>query len=228
MRAAYIEDLAVQENYLLTGDILHHLVMVTRIEKDEELLLLNGHGLSVRTVVVEASKKTLKLRKLSDSLTERKLVYDLAVGIPKKEALELSLKQAVELGFRCIYLVRGRYSQTRIPEAERVKALMISALEQSNCLWLPEVIETSWENVSWNDYGTVLLLDSQNGKGESSRRISAENLLVVGPEGGFSPEEVEYLRLRPGVESILLPTPILRTPTAIAAGAGIVLQRLMS
>lgn len=228
MRAAYLADLEIQDSYLLTGDLLHHLVMVTRIEKNEELLLLNGKGLSIRTVVEEASKKTLRLKKLSESISQRDLVYDLAVGIPKKEALELSLKQAVELGFRRIFLVRGQYSQTKIPDRERVDAVLVSALEQSNCSFLPEVVEADWESLPWNDYGTVLLLDSQNEKSESTLKKSSVNLLVVGPEGGFSPDELRFLRMRPGVESILLPTPILRTPTAVAAGAGLLLQRLMS
>lgn len=228
MRAAYLEDLSSQNQYTLSGDILHHLVNVIRIEKNEELLLLNGKGLSVITVVTDVSKKILTLKKLSEKNSETKFHLDLVLGIPKKDALELSLKEAVELGFNKIYLVRGTYSQNKVPEKERMASLLVSALEQSNSPFLPEVIEADWETVPWNDYGTVLLLDSQSGKATSSRSISDRNLLIVGPEGGFSPEELESLRAKKNLESILLPTPILRTPTAVAAGAGVLLQRLMT
>ena len=159
MRAAYIEDLISQDQYSLTGEILHHLVNVIRIGKEEELLLLNGKGLSVSTLVTEVTKKSLTLKKVSEKTTESKFCIDLILGIPKKEALELSLKEAVELGFRKIYLVRGSYSQNKVPEKERIQSLLISALEQSNSPFLPEVSEVSWEAVPWNDYGTVLLLD---------------------------------------------------------------------
>lgn len=228
MRAAYIQDLIIQDQYSLTGDILHHLVNVARIDKAEELLLLNGNGLSITTIVTEMTKKSLTLKKVSEKKSDSKFHMDLVLGIPKKDALELSLKEAVELGFRKVYLVRGSYSQNKIPEKERISSLLISALEQSNSPFLPEVLETSWEALPWNDYGTVLLLDSQTGKASASRAISERNLLIVGPEGGFSPEELESLRGRKNLESILLPTPIMRTPTAVAAGAGVLLQRLMT
>ncbi len=228
MRAAYLKELESQEQYTLTGDLLHHLVNVIRIEKDEEILLLNGNGYSVKTSVMEISKKNLSLKRISDNRSERNSVIDVVIGIPKKDALELCLKQAVELGFRKIFLVRSEYSQTRVPETERVMSLLISALEQSNSAFLPTVSESTWEQLPWNDYGTVVLLDSQEGKAGKSTQASSHNLLIIGPEGGFSPKELGFIREQKNVESILLPTPVLRTPTALAAGAGILLQRLMT
>ncbi len=228
MRAAFLPGLVSHHEYLLSGDILHHLVNVIRIEKDEELLLLSGRGLSVRTTVSEASKKLLKLTRISDSTSERAFVLDLVLGVPKKDALELSLKEAVELGFRKVFLVRSDYSQTKVPEAERLMSILVSALEQSNSAFLPEVLEADWTSIPWNDYGTVLMLDSQAGTPVKSNIISAVNCLVIGPEGGFSSAELENLRKQPHLESILLPTPILRTPTAVATGAGLILQRLMT
>lgn len=227
MRATYLPDLTSQDTYSLSGDSLHHLVQVVRIEKDEELLLLNGKGLLISTVVTEASKRSLVLKKISEKTVERNFHLDLALGIPKKDALDLCLKEAVELGFRKIYLVRGEYSQTRVPEEERIQNLLISALEQSNSPFLPLVEEADWKTISWNDYGTVLHLDSQRESKSISGKLSKENLLVVGPEGGFSDKELDLLRALPQSESLHFPTPILRTPTALAAGAGAVLQRLM-
>jgi 16S rRNA (uracil1498-N3)-methyltransferase len=228
LRAAFVSELVSQDQYTLTGDLLHHLVNVIRIEKNEELLLLDGKGFTVKTTVMEVTKKALILKRLSENKAERKTLMDVVIGIPKKEALELCLKEAVELGFRKIFLVRSAYSQTRIPETERMAALLVSALEQSNSAFLPEIIEGSWEELPWNDYGTVILLDSQEGKSGNSSKASSHNLLIIGPEGGFSPVELSVIRDRKNVESILLPTPILRTPTALATGAGILLQRLMT
>ncbi len=228
MRALYLDDLIAQDVYEISGDPLHHLVNVVRLENDEELLLLNGSGFSVKTKVLEIGKKRLLLQKTEENITERKFVYDLALGIPKKDALELSLKQAVELGFRKIFLVRSDYSQTRLPEETRIRALLISALEQSNSTFLPEIEEADWNRVPWNDYGTVLVLDSQKGKDPFLPRQLTPALLVVGPEGGFSPAESSYFQGLKGIESLLLPTPIMRTPTAVATGAGVLLQRLMS
>lgn len=228
MRALFVPDLHPQDHFQISGDPLHHLVNVTRLEKGEELLLIDGKGLTIRTTVDDVSKKHLTLKTLEEKTAERKFAYDLALGIPKKEALELSLKQAVELGFRRIFLVRAAYSQTRLPERDRMTALLVSALEQSNSSFLPELVECDWKDISWNDYGTVLVFDSQKGKTSPAPRREVPGLIVVGPEGGFSPGESAYFMSQPRAESLLLPTPILRTPTAVAAGAGVLLQRLMS
>ncbi len=228
MRAAYLPGLDSRDEYLLSGDLLHHLVNVIRIQKDEELLLLNGSGFSVKTKVEEVTKKILRLSKIEESSVNRAFILDLVLGVPKKDALELGLKQAVELGLRRVFLVRSDYSQIKVPEKDRLTGLLVSALEQSNSAFLPEVIEADWESVPWNDYGTVLMLDSQTGSAGQSNKISSVNCLVIGPEGGFSSAELQNLRKLPHLEAVLLPTPILRTPTAIATGAGLILQRLMS
>jgi 16S rRNA (uracil1498-N3)-methyltransferase len=229
MRSHWVKDLSVQENYVLKDEALHHLVNVIRIEAGEELLLLNGQGLFVETRVEAILKREMRLVLIKHSQAERSYQFDLAIGMPKREALELSLKQATELGFRKIYLIRSDYSQMRIPEIERTEKLLVSALEQSNAPFLPEVLEKSFEAIPWNEYEESLLLDSQTKI--QTRLIPLETmaprLLIIGPEGGFSPRELTFLHGRDKIKVVNLPTPILRTPTALAAGAGIMLESLL-
>lgn len=228
MRAHWISPLEVQDMYVLTGDALHHLVNVIRIEKGEELLLLNGEGLFVETSVEHISKRELHLKKMNHYEKALPFHYDLALGMPKREALELSLKQATELGFRTIYLIKSDYSQMRFPEKERTDKLLVSALEQSNAPFLPEIKQVTWEDIPFNEYDEALLMDSQT-KIPSAKAgtKTGKQLLIVGPEGGFSPEELSFLHSREVVKAINLPTPILRTPTAVAAGAGILIESLL-
>lgn len=227
MRASFQKDLTIQESYQIKGDAAHHLMNVVRVEANEEILLLNGKGLMVKTKVTALSKRELQLTKLEDKQIPLSKSMDLALGIPKKEALELSLKQAVELGFSKIYLIRSQYSQTRLPEADRLEALLVSALEQSNAAYLPEIVPMSWEEVPTTDYSDILMLDSQTKT--DGLKLSGKGcvLLVIGPEGGFSPEETKLLHGWSNIRILNLPTPILRTPTAVAAGAGIILGSLL-
>lgn len=229
MRASYFPGLKIQNDYSLMGDAYHHLVHVTRLEESEHLLLLDGQGLMVKTKVESISKKELRLSYLESEHQLRKFELDLAIGMPKREALELSLKEATELGFRKIYLIRSAYSQQRYLEPERVFALLYSAMEQSNSPYLPEVIESKWDEIDWSAYETSVLMDSQTQKEHHvpSLKFTAPRLLVVGPEGGFSPEEISYLHARSNMSVLSLPTPILRTPTAVATGAGVILQSLI-
>jgi 16S rRNA (uracil1498-N3)-methyltransferase len=224
-----LNPLQVEDQYILKGDSLHHLVNVVRVEVGEKLLLLNGEGLFVETVIESLNKKELILKKLADYRKERAFNLDLALGMPKREALELCLKECTELGFRRIFLIRSDYSQMRFPEEERVHKLLVSALEQSNAPYLPKVIQATWEEVPFQSYEEVILLDSQS-KPELETAPSSRNeekLLIVGPEGGFSPEELKLLHSLERVRVVNLPTPILRTPTAVATGAGMILQNLL-
>lgn len=228
MRAHYLRHLTVAPEYELSGDDLHHLVNVVRIEQGEPLLLLNGEGLMVHTEVVKVSKRELGLRKLNDSFKDSPYDFSLALGMPKREALELSLKEATELGFRTIYLVRSARSQMKFPEEERMEKLLISALEQSNAPWLPVIKCIDWEDLPWKEMDSILLMDSQSESETSfSHRGPGKALLIVGPEGGFCDEELALFRSKRGIQVIHLPTPILRTPTALAVGAGMMIQSLL-
>lgn len=229
MRAHWIKDLIVQENYSVRDDALHHLVRVVRLEIGNELLLLNGSGLYVETKVEKISKKELNLKLIRHFTKDRSFLFDLALAMPKREALELCLKEATELGFRNIFLVRSDYSQMRMPEMDRIEKLIVSALEQSNAPYLPQVLEANWESIPWLNYSEALLMDSQS-KIESKSEFTSPNaprLLIVGPEGGFSPRELLYLHAEEKVKVVNLPTPILRTPTAVATGAGIMIESLL-
>jgi 16S rRNA (uracil1498-N3)-methyltransferase len=227
MRAHWLSELEISNSYILSGDSLHHLVNVVRIEKGEKLLLLNGQGLFVETEVESISKKELRLKTLGHYHKERAYEFDLALGMPKRDALELSLKEATELGFRNIYLIKSEYSQMRFPEEDRTQKLLVSALEQSNASHLPKVIHIAWPDLPWNEYEEALLMDSQT-KDPSLPKSSgtSSRLLIVGPEGGFSPSELEYFYEKQNLRCVHLQTPILRTPTAVAAGAGLMIQNL--
>ena len=228
MRAIYQKDLEIHENYVLKGDALHHLVNVVRIKVNDELLLLNGKGLKVTTIVESLSKKDLKLKLHQHQTVGQDYLFDLALGIPKREALELCLKEATELGFRRIYLIRSDYSQMKAPEADRMEKLLISALEQSNGGFLPEVIEAEWKTLPWKEYETSIMLDSQTipEKANKTQLSQSAQLLIIGPEGGFSSAEQVYLHGQENLKVVNLPTPILRTPTALAAGAGMMIESL--
>ena len=228
MRAFYLKDLSRQDVYSLKGDEAHHLINVVRLQVCEELLLLNGQGLMVFTAVEFVSRKELVLKYIRHEERADSSMIDLALGIPKKEALELSLKQAVELGVGRIFLVRGDYSQIKIPDLERLEALLINALEQSNSTHLPKLSSSDWENLPFGDYAQINWMNSQPTASLSLSSTKGRQLLMVGPEGGFSPNEVHLISKLENLQTIFLPTPILRTPTAMSAGVGFLFGRLLN
>jgi 16S rRNA (uracil1498-N3)-methyltransferase len=228
LRAFYLKDLSRQDLYSLKGGEAHHLINVVRLQVSEELLLLNGQGLMVFTAVEFVSRKELVLKYIRHEERANSSVIDLALGIPKKDALELSLKQAVELGVGRIFLVRGDYSQIKIPELERLESLLVSALEQSNSPFLPQLSSSDWENLPFSEYAQINWMNSQPTTSLSLSSTKGRQLLMVGPEGGFSPNEVHQISKLENLQTIYLPTPILRTPTAVSAGVGFLFGRLLN
>ncbi len=217
----------MQPEYVLRDEGVHHLLNVVRVTVGEPLLLIDGEGLFVETRVEAIHKRELRLRQTAHHRQERTYHFDIALGVPKRDALDLCLRQVTELGFHTVYLIRSAYSQQKLPEPERLEKILVAAAEQANAPFLPVLREVGWDQVLWESYGEALLLDSQT-EGSESGALGTElrRLLIVGPEGGFSPEELALLHQKPQVRRLRLPTPILRTPTAVATGAGILIQSL--
>jgi 16S rRNA (uracil1498-N3)-methyltransferase len=228
MRAHYKRDIKVSDEYELVREELHHLINVVRIRVGEELLLLNGQGLMVQTEVTKVSKSELKLKMIRHSIRQRPFDFNLALGMPKREALELALKEATEIGFSAVYLIKSDRSQIKIPEKQRIENILISALEQSNAPWMPEIKYAHWNDLPWEEMDASFLLDSQSVASPTLKPGSTGKLfLLLGPEGGFSDEELTFLHSKDVLQIVNLPTPILRTPTALAVGAGMMIQSLL-
>lgn len=227
MRAVYIENLSVEESYHLRDEPFHHLVHVARVDRGEGILLLDGVGLAIECEVMSFNKREIVLKKKHHETKNLTFAIDIALGMPKKDALDLCLKQMVELGVSNCYLVRSQYSQMKLPEKERIHKQLISALEQSNSPRLTKVVSSNFDEIDYGQYDQVLVLDSQHPSDASKGPVSGRYLLIIGPEGGFSPEEFSFFNTLPNLKRLNLPTPIMRTPTALSCGVGVILQRLM-
>jgi 16S rRNA (uracil1498-N3)-methyltransferase len=208
----------------VTGETHHHLANVTRLEKSEEVLLLNGAGSKALARVLEITKKEIQFALTEIIQLPKSEHYDVLILIPKREALESMLKAAVEMGVGRIYLVKGQRSPEKLPEERRVQALMQSALEQSNNPWAPEVLECGkLSDVPSGSFGEILMMDVALDSSEAAQKVripGQKTLLIVGPEGGYAPEERAMILAWPQTRVVSFPTPILRAPTALIAGLG--------
>jgi 16S rRNA U1498 N3-methylase RsmE len=71
VRAHWVSSLALCDDYILKDESLHHLVNVVRMKVGENLLLLNGQGLAVETLVEGISKREIKLKKIKAYIRSR-------------------------------------------------------------------------------------------------------------------------------------------------------------
>ena len=236
MRAIYIKDLKNEiKKGLITvkGDKAHHLQKVARVKIGENILILDGRGLTVTAKIESHGKRELQVKIIESNVIEpNKPSLDLAFCSPKKNASDEILKIATELGINKIYPIYSDYSSRYPFNQERVEKLLESALIQSNNPFFPkfkEVIGFSELEVLFEDYDKVFLFSSKDCVEAPRNQINnfEKGLVIIGPEGGFSPKEESSLKSVSKVVKVHLPTPILRAPHALSVAVGFLMGCLI-
>lgn len=226
MRAIFLEG-NYQDEVIVEGDRFHHLINVVRAKIGDEILLLNGRGTSSLATIVSINKKVAHLIINKQTNVQRSSNITVALCLPKRDALDLCIKQAVEIGINKTILIESDFSVNKSVKHERVERLIESAIEQSNNPFKMQIESiSSLDKIELDDFDQVFCLSSQD---QTTKDISYDQhsnlLLIIGPEGGFSDQERQYLNNNKKINTIYLNTFILRTPTALSVGSGHILSR---
>ncbi len=217
------ENLTIGETLRLDADRAHYLRSVLRIRAGQICHIFNGRGGVFSATVLAISKRQvlLDLNAFMDDDRESPLQTHLGIGIVRSSAMDESLGHATELGATHITPLQCEYSQLGQRQSakkrmNRWQQVIISAAEQCGRNKLPELhpitpLET------WYTKAEYRLVAHPGVEGPISCSDTPTSVaLAVGPEGGFSPGELEQLEAR-GFNSIGLGPRILRTPTAALA-----------
>ncbi|MEU7870999.1 16S rRNA (uracil(1498)-N(3))-methyltransferase [Dactylosporangium sp. NPDC049140] len=214
-------------SFVLDGAEGHHAADVQRITPGEALLLADGRGGVVRAVVAAARKGALTLE-LDEHTFEPAPDPALTVvqGIAKGERAELAVQLLTEVGVDRIVPWQAARSIARWKDErplERWRATAREAAKQSRRSWVP-VVEPARTTKQLALAGPVLVLHEEAAEPLSSVRLpaSGEITLVVGPEGGVAPEELDLI----GGTPVRLGREVLRTSTAGAAAVAALSVRL--
>ena len=222
----------VGDTVTLDAEEGRHLKTVLRGGREATLVLVDGRGLRMTARALPGGKSTLlEILSVEDALDENaspRLV--LACAVIKGRRFEWVLEKAVELGaHRIIPLRTGRGVVEAGPgKGQRWDAILNSALKQSGRAYLPDLGETA-------DLAAVLA-DRESGPvlfgavpGETEAGPWTDLLaerpdpppaaltLLIGPEGGWTPDERSLLIER-GARPVVLAPHVLRTETAALAG----------
>ena len=209
--------------YTLGEEESKHCVRVLRLGEGDQLHLTDGRGNMHLCEVVDAHPKRCSVKIVSTEYEFEKMNYRLVMAVaPTKniERFEWFLEKATEIGVSEFIPLETAHSERRTIKLEREQRVITSAVKQSLKAYHPElhdmtefckVLDMPFEGRRFIAHcGNVV-----KGKSYLAKSISAgENVMIlIGPEGDFSPEEVA-LAVECGFEEITLGHQRLRTETA--------------
>jgi 16S rRNA (uracil1498-N3)-methyltransferase len=211
----------------------HHVATVLRAKTGEKLIVFNGDGCDYEATILLINKKKVVIALMQGNVknTESSLKLHLAQGIARGEKMDFIVQKAVELGATSITPLLTARSNMRLSAEQRAKkmahwqAILVAACEQSGRTKLPtlHLIESlsSWLSKA---HGTRFLLSPHAENPLPSSLTTSEISLVIGPEGGLSPEEIT-LALSHHFQPLKLGPRVLRTETATIAALAILQQQ---
>jgi 16S rRNA (uracil1498-N3)-methyltransferase len=209
---------------LPTLDQSRYLTQVMRLKLGDSLLVFNGVDGEWRCVIAEILKKGVVLR-TEEQARPQAVGPDvrLLIAVVKKSALEFAVEKATELGARRIGLVVTHRTQVQHVRMDRLDAIAIEAAEQTGRLDVPlidEPVKLGDLLDGWQAGRRLMFCDETGGVPAMAALADAGVgpwSILIGPEGGFSPEERDRLRALPFTTAVSLGPRILRADTAAVA-----------
>lgn len=206
----------------LDEDSSKHLIQVLRKEKGEHILLTNGKGQKAEAVIVDDNRKRCVvqvLRKEAEPPTVPKTT--IAISLLKNTArFEWFLEKATELGITEIIPLLCIRTEKEKFRHDRLQNILISALLQSQQSWLPVLHQpTDFQKALDPSYQQRFIAHClPEEKPHLPTVLSGlahddSRLMLIGPEGDFTQEEIEAA-LQKGFQPVSLGHTRLRTETA--------------
>lgn len=210
----------------LSADAAKHLLTVLRLKVGAPITLFDGSGFEFTGTIDQADKKHawVRITQMHGPVVESPLHVTLAQGVSRGERMDYTVQKAVELGVAAILPVLTERSVVKLDKdggekkRQHWQAVAISACEQSGRVKVPEVqvpVTLPQFLASKLQADLKLLLDPEGGvtAGVLPRPADGKAMLLVGPEGGLSENEIA-LAARVGFQGLKLGPRILRTETA--------------
>jgi len=198
MTAFYYQgDLNLKDTIILSEAESLHCTKVLRLKNGGQVEIMNGQGKIFKGTIIKQEKKQVHvtLEELKDA-PKRNYYLHIAIAPTKNiDRIEWFVEKAVEIGIDRITFISSRYSERKNIRLERIIRRAISALKQSGNPVLPAFSElTPFEKIiEATDENEKFLAYEQTQTNENlflSTTLNSSYLVLIGPEGGFSEEEI--------------------------------------
>ncbi len=211
----YIEQIPVnQSSFILSEDTSKHIIQVLRMKQGEQLQLTNGKGEIITVEIISENKKAAEVNALSTSnIPPRTSNITIAISLIKNtNRFEWFLEKSTEIGISEIIPLICERTEKQHFRHDRMKNILISAMLQSQQAWLPvlhepikfkDIIKNSTHQKKYIAHcieeekkqltNEACLPDRQAIK-PAYRTGRQSTIILIGPEGDFTKEEVEFAK----------------------------------
>ena len=206
---------------ILTSDESWHCAKVLRKKIGEQIRLIDGKGCFYDAILDYISEKKCTAKIISDPIIQPKRNYYLHLAIaPTKQIdrIEWMIEKAVEIGIDEISFLTSHNSERTIIKTERIQKIIESAVKQSLQSYIPKLngLLSFKEIINLNKTDQCFIAHCHDSNKENIKQLEFENkstLILIGPEGDFSKEEIEFA-LKHNFRAISISSNRLRTETA--------------
>ncbi|RZK50823.1 MAG: 16S rRNA (uracil(1498)-N(3))-methyltransferase [Pedobacter sp.] len=225
MHVFYTPDLGDNEFYSLNEEESKHCAKVLRLSIGDKIQLIDGRGGFFEAEIISAGKRRVDLKILSRQLAYKKQYHFIHIGIaPTKNIDRLSwfLEKCTEIGIDEISTFICDRSERKILKEERLDKIITAAVKQSlkayhpqlnNAVRYKDFIQQDFTKYNGNLFIAHCEQDSQKLFLGDLAQPNQSYLVLIGPEGDFSSEEITLAKSY-GFKPITLGESRLRTETA--------------
>tara|TARA_B100000963_G_scaffold283882_1_gene252587 strand:+ start:35 stop:766 length:732 start_codon:yes stop_codon:yes gene_type:complete len=197
-----------------------HAIRVLRLKEGDDITIMDGKGILAEGVIIDDNVKKTKVKVNKADFYDPPLKLILAFSPTKSnDRNEWIVEKGTELGMTDCYPIFTHHSERRKWNTDRMQKIAVSAVKQSGNPWLPQLHEAQ----TFDDFITTIefkgvKMMAHCGEGEKTRISELANplknqLVLIGPEGDFSMEEIEKA-IQHNFQFVDLGDLTLRTETA--------------
>ena len=224
------EDLALSEEFILSEESSRHIAQVLRMKEGDLITITNGNGQTSTAEIVFPDKKKTKVKVIQHKFSKRPSpITAIAISLIKNtNRFEWFVEKATEIGISSIIPLICKRSEKTHFKIERITSILKSAMLQSQQSWLPEISEPVkfQDFIESNNSDQKFIahcLPEEKSELRNSVQSNSSKIILIGPEGDFTEEEIQK-----AIEKNYVPVSLgetrLRTETAGIVAAVLLVQ----
>jgi 16S rRNA (uracil1498-N3)-methyltransferase len=220
MHIFYTPDIS-GNTFILDETESKHCIRVLRLEKGDEITLVDGRGGYYLAEINDPNPKRcmVEVVRSEKKFGLKNFQVHIAIAPTKNiERMEWFLEKATEIGINRIIPLLCQHSERKEIKPERLEKVMVSAMKQSLKAYLPQLDElTKFSDLIRQPFdGQKFIAHCEDQHRDLLKNQIVPNqktLILIGPEGDFSPEEIQAA-IQAGFKPVSLGNSRLRTETA--------------